>query len=66
MKYKGKYMAQTVGIAGVTSFYGNTIKQVLKKAHIVPERDKPREYGLFTVKDDNIVRIYVNGKNYSR
>jgi hypothetical protein len=54
-----KYMAQSQGLFGLTIGYADTIEKALKKARI-SKTDK--DFGLFTVKGNGIVRIQRNGR----
>lgn len=58
MKHRGKYMAQRQALFGLNIGYGRTIKAAFRKANINPKHD---EYGLFTVRNDEIIRILPNG-----
>ncbi len=59
-----KYMAQRQGLFGLDIGYGNTIQEAMKKARISKTeiKDGFKDYGLFTVKDNGIVRIKANGR----
>lgn len=59
MKNKGKYMAQRQGMFGLNIGFGPTIKAALKKADVDIKNDG---FGLFTVKNGEIVRIKANGQ----
>ena len=61
MKNKGRYMAQRMGLFSLVIGYGKTIKGALKKARIDTKTD---EFGLFTVRNGDIVRIKANGNPY--
>lgn len=57
-------MAQKQALFGLETVYGDTIKQVLKKASITPRIYGPSGYGLYVAKDGMIMRIHANGKEY--